>query len=145
MCHVCHVTMWHVMCYVCHVTCHDLYMSCVSCDMSCVMYVMCYVCHVLCMSCVMYVMCYICHLDVCHSNVFYHRLLTIIGRTIDVVFSRFRSFFSFTKTLRQRLKWVTRMLPLFLLIKCCLRRTHIGFCIRVFVNETSPKFWKDDI
>ena len=39
-----------------------------------------------------------------------HRLMTI-DRTLDVVFSRFRGF-SFTITLRQKTKGVTRMLSL---------------------------------
>ena len=38
-----------------------------------------------------------------------HRLINITDRTLDVVFSRFRGF-SFTKTLRQKPKGITRML-----------------------------------
>ena len=55
-------------------------------------------------------------------------------RTLDVVFSRFRGF-SFTITLRQRLKGVTRMRgrtgSFCLVIQCSMRVTPFGFSLRV--------------
>ena len=48
-----------------------------------------------------------CDGDVVEVNI--HRLITITDRALDVVFSRFRDF-SFTLTLRQKSKVVTRSL-----------------------------------
>ena len=62
-----------------------------------------------------------------------HRLINKTDRTLDVVFSRFRGF-SFTITLRQRLKGVTCMLSLCFVIQRCLRGTPLVFCVRVIVN-----------
>ena len=53
----------------------------------------------------------------------------VISRSL----SRSRDF-SFTITLRQKLKGVTRMLSL-LVIQRCIRVTPLGFYIRVIVNE----------
>ena len=53
------------------------------------------------------------------------------NRTLDVVFSRFNCF-SFTITLRQKPKEVTRVLS------CnsrSMRVTPLGFCLRIIVNE----------
>ena len=68
------------------------------------------------------------------SGSFYTWINNITDRTLDVVFSRFRGF-SLTLNLRQRSKGVTRMLSLCLVIQRCLRGTHLGFCLRIFVNE----------
>ena len=63
---------------------------------------------------------------------------TNTDRTLDVVFSRFRGF-SFTITLRQKPKGVTRMLSLCLVIQCDMHVTPLGVCLRVIVNENPLK------
>ena len=68
-----------------------------------------------------------------------HRLIEITGRTLDVVFSRFM-WVSLTITLRQKPKGVTRSRRgNKQTIEPVLRRlpvTHLGFCLRVILNET---------
>ena len=69
---------------------------------------------------------------------FSHRLINNTERTLDVVFSRFRDF-SFTRTLRQKPKGVTRMLSLCLVNQRSMRVTSLGFCISV-ISDLSVLF-----
>ena len=62
-----------------------------------------------------------------------HRIIINTDRILDVIL-RFKSF-SFTVTLRQKPKGITRMLSLCLVIQCCLHGTPLSFCLRVIVNE----------
>ena len=67
-----------------------------------------------------------------------HRLIKIIDRTLDVVFSRFGRN-SFTITLRQSRR---RTGSLYLVIIHRLRETPLGFYQRVIVNEFHPNLEK---
>ena len=65
-----------------------------------------------------------------------HSLIKTTDRTLDAVFSRF-GFNSFTITQRS-----FTQSPLFYVILCRLRKTPLGFCLMIIVNEFHPNLEK---